>query len=68
MPSLVFNKMNTVFIRVAHLKTSVKWYSDLLNQEYKMSEVKNPIYNLKIDGETGLTLDAGPEGKKTNSG
>lgn len=62
MPSLVFNKMNTVFIRVAHLKTSVKWYSDLLNQEYKMSEVKIPIYNLKIDGETGLTLDAGPEG------
>lgn len=32
MPSPVFNKMNTVFIHVAHLKTSVKWYSDLLNQ------------------------------------
>lgn len=64
MPSPVFNKMNTVFIHVAHLKTSVKWYSDLLNQEYKMSEVKNPVYNLKIDGETGLTLDAGPEGKE----
>ncbi|MFE3890769.1 VOC family protein [Priestia sp. YIM B13446] len=27
-----------------------------------MSEVKDPVYNLKIDGETGLTLDAGPEG------
>ncbi|MED5243456.1 MULTISPECIES: VOC family protein [Priestia] len=62
MPSPVFNKMNTVFIHVSNLKSSVKWYSELLNQEYKMSEVRNPVYNLKIDGETGLTLDAGPEG------
>ncbi|PGY55563.1 VOC family protein [Priestia megaterium] len=62
MSSPVFNKMNTVFIHVSHLKTSVKWYSELLSQEYKMSEVKDPVYNLKIDGETGLTLDAGPEG------
>ncbi|MED4236439.1 VOC family protein [Priestia megaterium] len=51
-------------MHVSHLKTSVKWYSELLNQEYKMSEVKNPVYNLKIDGETGLTLDAGPKGKE----
>lgn len=62
MPSPVFNKMNTVFIHVSNLKSSVKWYSELLNQEYKMSEVKSPVYNLNIDGETGLTLDAGPEG------
>lgn len=62
MRSPVFNKMNTVFIHVSNLKSSVKWYSELLSQEYKMSEVKNPVYNLKIDGETGLTLDAGPEG------
>ncbi|KWU57998.1 VOC family protein [Priestia megaterium] len=62
MSSPVFNKMNTVFIHVFHLKTSVKWYSKLLSQEYKMSEVKDSVYNLKIDGETGLTLDAGPEG------
>ncbi|WP_394556949.1 hypothetical protein [Priestia aryabhattai] len=61
-PSPVFNKMNTVFIHVSNLKSSVKWYSELLSQEYKMSEVKNPVYNLKIDGETGLTLDAGLEG------
>jgi len=62
MSSPVFNKMNTVFIHVSNLKSSVKWYSELLSQEYKMSEVKDPVYNLKIDGETGLTLDAGPEG------
>lgn len=62
MSSPVFNKMNTVFIHVSNLKSSVKWYSELLSQEYKMSEVKDPVHNLKIDGETGLTLDAGPEG------
>ena len=48
MPSPVFNKMNTVFIHVSHLKTSVKWYSELLNQEYKMSELRTQFIILKL--------------------
>ncbi|SES64575.1 hypothetical protein SAMN05216389_101229 [Oceanobacillus limi] len=56
------NKVNTIFVHVTDLKRSVKWYSQLLNQEVELETVSNPVYNIPMNQYTGLTLDAGPKG------
>jgi predicted enzyme related to lactoylglutathione lyase len=60
--SPIVNQINTVFVHVSNLKESVRWYSELLGQEYDLNEVSDPVYNMKINHFTGLTLDAGPAG------
>ncbi|MBB4824278.1 putative enzyme related to lactoylglutathione lyase [Sporosarcina luteola] len=50
-------KINNVFIHVSDLKTSVKWYADLLGLSIDESTVESPVHNIPITGETGLTLD-----------
>ncbi len=62
MSSPIMNKMNTIFVHVSDLERSVKWYAELLGQEYDLTAVERPVYNIKIADHTGLTLDAGPEG------
>lgn len=62
MSSPVKNKINTIFVHVSDLEKSVKWYAELLGQEYDLTAVERPVYNIKIAEYTGLTLDAGPEG------
>lgn len=64
MTSPVKNQINTVFIHVENLEKSVEWYTRLLDQKFEPSEISRPVYNLKINHHTGLTLDAGPEGEK----
>ncbi|OZU87150.1 glyoxalase/bleomycin resistance/dioxygenase family protein [Virgibacillus indicus] len=68
MNSPIQNKINTIFVHVSDLPRSVKWYSELLGQDYDLDEVKKPVYNLKIDHHTGLTLDAGPIGVEKKNG
>jgi predicted enzyme related to lactoylglutathione lyase len=62
--SPVGNQINTVFVHVSNLRESVRWYSELLGQEYDLNEVADPVYNLEMNHFTGLTLDAGPAGKR----
>ncbi|MFC4558284.1 VOC family protein [Virgibacillus kekensis] len=62
MNSPIKNQVNTIFIHVSDLTRSVEWYSKLLGQEYDLSAISRPVYNLKINHHTGVTLDAGPEG------
>jgi catechol 2,3-dioxygenase-like lactoylglutathione lyase family enzyme len=62
MKSPINNQINTVFVHVSNLKKSVRWYSELLGQEYDLDAVSDPVYNIKINHHTGLTLDSGPEG------
>ncbi|MEN2768913.1 VOC family protein [Ornithinibacillus xuwenensis] len=64
MKSPVQNKVNTIFIHVTDLKESVKWYCQLLGQDYDITTVERPVYNLLVNQEVGITLDAGPSGKK----
>ncbi|MFD1020881.1 VOC family protein [Thalassobacillus hwangdonensis] len=61
MHSPVRNEIHTIFVHVSDLKSSVKWYSELLGQEYDLETVTDPVYNLSINHHTGLTLDAGSE-------
>src|SRR5690625_3956052 len=61
MNSPITNKINTIFVHVSDLETSVKWYSQLLGQDYDSASIERPVYNIKIADHTGLTLDAGPE-------
>ncbi|MFD1737626.1 VOC family protein [Bacillus salitolerans] len=68
MNSPIQNQINTIFVHVSNLERSVDWYSKLLGQEYDVNEVFRPVYNIRIHGSTGLTLDAGPGGvDKTQS-
>lgn len=62
MNSPITNKINTIFVHVSDLEESVKWYSQLLGQEYDSATIERPVYNINITDHTGLTLDAGPEG------
>ncbi|MGY0693936.1 VOC family protein [Virgibacillus sp. FSP13] len=62
MTSPIKNQINTIFVHVSDLASSVKWYSQLLGQEFDLSNVSKPVYNLQINHHTGLTLDGGPEG------
>ncbi|MBB2480777.1 VOC family protein [Bacillus sp. APMAM] len=59
MQSPIVNQINTIFVHVSDLGRSVEWYSKLLDQEYNLAEVHPPVYNMKINHHTGLTLDAG---------
>jgi predicted enzyme related to lactoylglutathione lyase len=61
--SPIVNQINTVFVHVSNLKESVRWYSELLGQEFDLGQVADPVYNIEINHFTGLTLDAGPAGK-----
>lgn len=64
MSSPIKNQLNTVFVHVSDLKRSVKWYCDLLGQEFKEENIELPIYNIEINDYTGLLLDAGASGTK----
>ncbi|HWL23124.1 MAG TPA: VOC family protein [Ureibacillus sp.] len=61
MSSPIKNQINTIFVHVSDLERSVIWYSQLLGQEYEISEINRPVYNIQINNHTGLTLDAGSE-------
>ncbi|MFD2638940.1 VOC family protein [Piscibacillus salipiscarius] len=63
MISPIKNQINTIFVHVSDLERSVKWYCQLLNQDYNLSTVSKPVYNVRINDYTGLTLDAGPSGE-----
>lgn len=68
MTSPIQNKVNTIFIHVTDLKRSVKWYSELLGQSYDLSTVLRPVYNIPVNQEVGITLDAGPESVRKTIG
>ncbi|MFG6496439.1 VOC family protein [Fictibacillus sp. UD] len=49
--------INNVFVHVSDLKKSVEWYAKLLGVTIDASEVKSPVHNIPVTGQTGLTLD-----------
>ncbi|WML56135.1 VOC family protein [Neobacillus sp. PS2-9] len=53
----IINEMGTVFVHVKDLKKSVEWYSRILGFEVDLSELNSPVYDIPIQGTTGLTLD-----------
>ncbi|WP_172840458.1 GNAT family N-acetyltransferase [Virgibacillus phasianinus] len=63
MDSPIKNQINTIFVHVTDLAKSVEWYTKLLGQGYTGTEVSDPVYNLKINDHTGLTVDAGLKGE-----
>ncbi|OEH53892.1 hypothetical protein AQ616_15560 [Oceanobacillus sp. E9] len=62
MSNPIIKRTNTIFIHVSDLQRSVQWYSDLLSEEVDVSKVADPVHNLKMEQNTGITLDAGPPG------
>jgi catechol 2,3-dioxygenase-like lactoylglutathione lyase family enzyme len=68
MKSPIQSKVNTIFIHVSDLERSVEWYCNLLGQVYDMSSVKRPVYNLQVNQQVGITLDAGPANRSKRLG
>ncbi|WP_042144379.1 VOC family protein [Paucisalibacillus sp. EB02] len=68
MKSPIQNKVNTIFIHVSNLEKLVKWYCDLMGQDYDLSSVIRPVYHLQVNQELGITIDAGPSGLRENLG
>ncbi|ASN03556.1 glyoxalase/bleomycin resistance/dioxygenase family protein [Virgibacillus necropolis] len=64
MSSPIKNQINTIFVHVSDLSKSVEWYARLLGETYEPSEVSEPVFKMKINHHTGLTLDAGPKVEK----
>jgi catechol 2,3-dioxygenase-like lactoylglutathione lyase family enzyme len=59
--SPIQNRVHTIFIHVSNLERSVEWYCNLLGQDHDLSTVKRPVYNLQVNSQVGITLDAGPD-------
>ncbi|WP_249871128.1 VOC family protein [Oceanobacillus saliphilus] len=55
--SPIKNKIGTVFIHVKNLKKSVEWYGRVLGVDVDLEQVESPVFNIPINGTTGLTLD-----------
>ena len=51
------NQMNGVFVHVTDLKTSAKWYGDLVGFDIDIQSISSPVFNVPINGTTSLTLD-----------
>jgi predicted enzyme related to lactoylglutathione lyase len=49
--------VNNVFIQVSNLKKSAEWYCRLLGLEIDLEKVESPVFNVPVNGPTGLTLD-----------
>ncbi len=59
MKSPIKNQINTIFIHVSDLQSSVQWYCQLLGQKVDITKVAKPVHQIRINAHTGLTLDAG---------
>lgn len=55
--SPIKSKVNNVFIHVSNLQKSAEWYCNLLGVPCLTNQIKSPVYNVPVTGETGLTLD-----------
>lgn len=58
MQSPIYNRVDTIFIHVKDLKSSIRWYCELLGLEFEEGDYKGPIYTLNMgNGRPGLTFD-----------
>jgi predicted enzyme related to lactoylglutathione lyase len=58
MTSPISNKIGAVFIPVSDMARAVKWYSQLLDLPIRESSHDGTIYDVVMNGDTGLILDA----------
>ena len=58
MESPIQNKIGMVFIPVSDMQRAIDWYSRLLGLPHGVTSHEDKIYNLPMQGETGLILDA----------
>jgi len=56
--SPIQNKIGMVFIPVSDMQKAIAWYSRLLGLPLGATSHEDKIYNLPMQGETGLILDA----------
>ena len=63
--SPVLNKLGAVFIHVTDMKRAIAWYSDLLGLPVRSSSHEGTIYDLEMDGGTGVILDSNHKGERS---
>ena len=58
MQSPIQNRIGKVFIPVTDMNRAIAWYSQLLGLPINATTHQGTIYDLEMQGETGLILDA----------
>ena len=58
MTNPIQNHIGAVFIPVSEMPRAIRWYSDLLGLPVQAASHEGKIYDLAMQGETALLLDA----------
>lgn len=58
MDSPIENRIGCVFVPVTDMRRATEWYSRLFEQPVKTTSHEGRIYDLPMNGEAGLILDA----------
>ena len=58
MASPIQNRIGNVFVPVSDMDRAIEWYSDLFDLPVGEASHDGTIYDIEMDGETGLILDA----------
>jgi predicted enzyme related to lactoylglutathione lyase len=56
--SPISKQIGAVFLHVSDMNKSIQWYSELLGLPIKSSSHEGTIYELTMDGGSGLLLDS----------
>ncbi|TCC62119.1 VOC family protein [Kribbella pittospori] len=55
--SPIHNRIGAVFVHVTDMQRAIDWYGDLLGVPRQQASHEGLIYDVPMDGPTGLTLD-----------
>lgn len=56
--SPIQNRIGSVFVPVSDMQRAITWYSRLFGLEEGQTSHEGGVYDVPMDGETGLILDA----------
>ena len=67
MKSPIQNRIGRVFIPISDMERSIQWYSKLLGLPVSATSHEGTIYDVPMQGETGLILDGSKKEVRNSS-
>lgn len=65
--SPISNRVGAIFIHVSNLQNSIQWYSELLGLPVQSASHDGTIYDLPMDGGSGVILDCNMNDRKNTN-